>query len=186
MNSRQAVDIATMNNQPASGSSSLPRRGRGVAGLVGRWVLGGVFIYMGLTKALHPVDFLKVLRQYELVENHVLLNLIAAGLPWFEVLCGLLLLAGIAVRGSTLLLLGMLIPFTLVVLKRALAIHAAKAIPFCAISFDCGCGGGAVVICHKLLENSLLILLSLLLLAVRAKRLSLRYDLIKSRQSGGK
>ena len=136
MNNRQAVDIETMNNPPASGSSGLPRRGQGVAGLVGRWVLGGVFIYMGLTKALHPVDFLKVLRQYEMVESHVLLNLIAAALPWFEVLCGLLLLAGIAVRGSALLLLGMLIPFTLVVLKRALAIHAAKAIPFCAISFD--------------------------------------------------
>ncbi len=175
-----------MNNQPASGSSSLPRRGRGVAGLVVRWVLGGVVIYMVLAKALHPVDFLKVLRQYEMVESHVLLNLIAAGLPWFEVLCGLLLFTGIAVRGSALLLLGMLIPFTLVVFKRALAVHAAKAIPFCAISFDCGCGGGAVVICHKLLENSLLILLSLLLLTVRAKRLSPRYDLIKSGQSGGK
>ena len=186
MNNRQAVDIETMNNPPASGSSSLPRRGQGVAGLVGRWILGGVFIYMGLTKALHPVDFLKVLRQYEMVESHVLLNLIAAALPWFEVLCGLLLLAGIAVRGSALLLLGMLIPFTLVVLKRALAIHAAKAIPFCAISFDCGCGGGAVVICHKLLENSLLILLSLLLLSVRANRSRLRYDLLKSGQSGGK
>ena len=99
---------------------------------------------------------------------------------------GLLLLAGIAVRGSALLLFGMLVPFTLVVLKRALAIHAAKAIPFCAISFDCGCGGGAVVICHKLLENSLLILLSLLLLTVRAKRWSLRYDLVKSGQPVGK
>ena len=101
-------------------------------------------------------------------------------------LCGLLLLAGIAVRGSALLLLGMLVPFTLVVLKRALAIHAAKAIPFCAISFDCGCGGGAVVICHKLLENGFLMLLSLLLLTVRANRSSLRCDLLKRGLSGGK
>ena len=185
MKNEQAVDIGIMNNQPAS-ESCMPSRGRDVVWLVARLILGGVFIYMGLTKALHPVDFLKVLRQYEMVESHVLLNLIAAALPWFEVLCGLLLVAGIAVRGSALLLLGMLIPFTLVVLKRALAIHAAKAIPFCAISFDCGCGGGAVVICHKLVENSLLILLSLLLLTVRAKRWSLRYDLARSGQPAGK
>ena len=171
---------------PDQTTSNSPSPGRDVAALAARWILGGVFVYMGLTKALNPVDFLKLLRQYEMIESHFLLNLIAAALPWFEVLCGLFLLAGIAVRGSALLLLGMLIPFTLVVLKRALAIHAAKAIPFCAISFDCGCGGGAVVICHKLLENSLLILLSLLLLTVRANRSSLRYDLLKSGLSGGK
>ena len=160
-----------MNGVPAPVA---PRRGRELTVTVARWVLGAVFVYMGLNKAMHPVDFLKVLRQYEMVESHVLLNLIAAALPWFEVLCGLLLLAGIAVRGSALLLFGMLVPFTLVVLKRALAIHAAKAIPFCAISFGCGCGGGAVVICHKLLENGFLMLLSLLLLTVRANRSSLR------------
>jgi putative oxidoreductase len=162
--------------QPAN--SKLP--GREVLVLAARWILGGVFIYMGLIKALHPVDFLKVLRQYEMVESHVLLNVIAAMLPWFEVLCGLLLLAGVAVRASALVLIGMLVPFTFIVLKRALAIHAAKAIAFCAISFDCGCGGGEVIICHKLVENGLLILLSVFLLCVRASRWCLRYELLKS------
>jgi len=153
--------------------------GQELVAFAARWILGSVFVYMGLTKALHPVDFLKILRQYEMVESHVLLNLIAAALPWFEVLCGLLLLGGIAVRGAALLLVGMLVPFTFLVLNRALAIHAAKAIPFCAIRFDCGCGAGEVVICHKLFENSLLTLLSALLLTVRANRWCLRYDLVK-------
>src|SRR3954447_18659474 len=82
---------------------------------VARWFLGGIFIYMGLVKALDPVTFLKLLREYELVGNSVLLNSIASALPWFEVFCGVLLLTGVAVRGSALVLIGMLIPFTLIV-----------------------------------------------------------------------
>src|SRR6266498_3898563 len=150
-----------------------------IVALAARWILGGVFIYMGLTKALHPVDFLKLLRQYEMIESHVLLNLIAAALPWFEVVCGVLLLSGVAVRGSAFMSLAMLVPFTLIVLNRALGIHDAKAIPFCAIRFDCGCGAGEVVICHKLIENSLLILLSALLVFVPVNRWCLRSELVK-------
>ena len=145
-----------------------------------RWILGVVFVYMGLTKALHPVEFLKILREYHMVGSHILLNFIAASLPWFEVLCGLLLLGGIAVRGSALLLVGMLVPFTLGVLNRAMAIHAAETIPFCAIRFDCGCGAGEVIICHKLLENASLILLSAMLLAGRDHMWCLRPDLKSS------
>jgi hypothetical protein len=86
-----------------------------------------------------------------------LLNFTRA-LPWFEVVCGLLLLGGIGVRGSALMLLVMLVPFSLIVLQRALAIQTAQAIPFCAIRFDCGCGAGEVIVCHKLLENAFFIL----------------------------
>ena len=142
-----------------------------------RWFLGGLFVYMGMAKALQPVEFLKLVHQYELVQTPALLNFIAAALPWFEIFCGLLLLAGIAVRGSALLLVLMLVPFTIVVLRRALAIHTARAIPLCAVKFDCGCGNGEVWICRKLMENSLLILLALWLLAGRGRRFCLRYQL---------
>jgi len=146
-----------------------------------RWILGTIFVYMGLSKTLHPVDFLKIIREYHLVESHVALNFIAATLPWFEMLCGLLLLGGIAVRGSAVLLIGMLVPFTTSVLNRAMAIQAASAMPFCAIRFDCGCGAGEVIICHKLLENAFLILLSTWLLLGRDHRWCLRRDLITPR-----
>src|SRR5437867_9793752 len=107
-----------MNGPPASVS---PRRGRELAVAAARYVLGAVFVYMGMNKAMHPVDFLKVLRQYQMVENHISLNLIAAALPWFEIFCGLLLLGGIAVRGAALTSLLMLVPFTLIVADRAAA-----------------------------------------------------------------
>jgi uncharacterized membrane protein YphA (DoxX/SURF4 family) len=127
-----------------------------VAALAARWLLGGVFIYMGLNKALHPVEFLKLVRQYNITEQYLFLNIIASALPWFEVFCGFLLVLGVAVRGTALLLVAMLVPFTILILQRALGIQHARGIPFCAIKFDCGCGGGEVLICRKLLENTLL------------------------------
>jgi len=149
-----------------------------IAAVLARWGIGLLFLYMGLNKALHPVEFLKLVRQYDIVQSYVLLNLIAATLPWFEVFCALLLLAGVAVRGAALTLVAMLIPFTALVIKRALAIQAAKNISFCAIKFDCGCGAGEVFICWKILENSFLVLLSIWLLYGFGRRWAAKYNLM--------
>jgi uncharacterized membrane protein YphA (DoxX/SURF4 family) len=149
--------------------------------LLARWLLGAAFLYLGLNKALHPIEFLKLIRQYDLTQDALLLNSIAAVLPWFEVFCGLLLLAGVAVRGTALTLALMLVPFTLLVLHRALFLQAAQNLPFCAINFDCGCGAGKEFICRKLLENVVLFVLSLWLLAGRSCQFSLRFSLLKPR-----
>lgn len=145
--------------------------------VLARWALGALFIYMGLKKALDPVGFLKLVRQYELVSDPLLLNVIAATLPWFEVFCGVLMVAGVAVRGAALVSVAMLAPFTVIVLRRALEIAQTRALPFCAVKFDCGCGAGEVFICHKLVENTALILISLWLLKGRGRRLSARFEL---------
>jgi len=151
----------------------------GTAALVGRWWLGCMFIIMGLHKAFpDPGAFVRLIGQYDMVSNPFVLNSIAATLPWFEVYCGLLLLAGVAVRGAALSIAAMLVPFTLVVLKRALVIAATDHLPFCAVKFDCGCGAGEVYICHKLVENTLLLLLSLWLLTGRGRQFSLRFSLL--------
>lgn len=151
---------------------------REAAAVLARWWLGIVFIYMGLHKALpHPEAFLKLVRQYDLVNHAVVLNMIGAALPWFEVYCGVLLLAGVAVRGAALNLVAMLVPFTLIVLKRALGIAATSGIPFCAVKFDCGCGAGEVFICAKLVENTVLLLLSAWVLSGGGRRLCARYAL---------
>ena len=138
-----------------------------------RWLLGLVFIWMGLSKALQPVEFLKLVRQYDVVHGTLLLNSIAAALPWFEILCGGLMVAGIAVRGSALVLAGLLVPFTWMVLRRALALHSN--VPFCAIRFDCGCGTGEVLICHKLFENTLLTMAAAILVGARSTYGALRH-----------
>ncbi len=150
---------------------------REIVAVLARWVLGGVFIYMGFAKVIHPEDFLKLVRDYEMVRNPYVLNLIAAGLPWFEMFCGLLLLSGVAVRGTALMAVGMLLPFSLLVLKRALAIAAHGGSPFCNIKFDCGCGNGEVLICYKLIENCALLFVAAWLLTGCGKRFSLRFSL---------
>jgi uncharacterized membrane protein YphA (DoxX/SURF4 family) len=148
-----------------------------VLGLLARLVLATLFIYMGLNKALHPVEFLKLVRQYDALHSSLLLNLTASVLPWLEVFCGLLLLLGVAVRGTALMLLAMLIPFTVLVLLRALAVGKAGGLPFCAIKFDCGCGTGEVLICRKLAENTLLMVFSAGLIFWRQGRLCLHHTL---------
>jgi uncharacterized membrane protein YphA (DoxX/SURF4 family) len=163
-----------------SGQSDSIPNACNIAAVLARWLLGGLFVYMGLNKALHPEEFLKLVRQYEIVGNPLLLNSLAAALPWFEVYCGLLLLTGVAVRGSALMLLIMLVPFTAIVLRRALAIHhGPPPIPFCAVKFDCGCGTGEVLICRKLAENCVLIFLSCWLLAGRSRQFCARYSLLR-------
>ena len=146
--------------------------------MLARWLLGAVFLYLGLNKALHPVEFLKLVRQYDLVQSSLLLNSIAAALPWFEIFCGLLLLAGVAVRGTAVMLIVMLVPFTVLVFRRALAIQSALAIPFCAVKFDCGCGTGEVFICRKLVENFLFIVFSGWLLGGYGRKLCVRHSLM--------
>jgi uncharacterized membrane protein YphA (DoxX/SURF4 family) len=163
-----------MNDNP----SSWKRTAADIFAVLARWLLGAVFLYMGLNKALHPVEFLKMVRQYDLVQSSLLLNSIAAILPWFEVFCGLLLLAGVAVRGTAVMLIVMLVPFTGLVFRRALAIQSALAIPFCAVKFDCGCGTGEVFICRKLLENFLFIVFSGWLLAGYGRKLCVRHTLM--------
>jgi uncharacterized membrane protein YphA (DoxX/SURF4 family) len=154
------------------------RRALDGAAIMSRWFLGACFVYMGWIKAWSPYDFEALVRQYDIVSSPFILNSIASLLPWFEIFCGLLLIAGVAVRGSTLILIAMLLPFTLLVLRRALAIAAAGEKPFCAVQFDCGCGNGKVFICHKLVENTALILLACWLLAGRGRQLCLRFSLV--------
>ncbi len=149
-------------------------------GVIARCIVGGMFIYMGVVKALHPVDFLKLVREYDIIHAPPALNLIAAALPWFEVFCGLLLVAGIAVRGTALVGVLMLVPFTVLVLLRTIEMSRAEGLSLCAIKFDCGCGGGEIWICRKLVENLMLTLLSAWLIFSRNERLCLRHQLIRT------
>jgi uncharacterized membrane protein YphA (DoxX/SURF4 family) len=151
-------------NSAASIPVSGPVRATDIAAVFARWLLGATFLYLGLVK---------LVRQYDMLHHHLLLNLVASALPWFEVFCGLLLLLGVAVRGAAVMLVAMLVPFTAVVLLRALAMQKTGGLPFCAIKFDCGCGAGEVFICRKLVENVLLTALAAALILWRDHRFCL-------------
>jgi uncharacterized membrane protein YphA (DoxX/SURF4 family) len=179
---------------------------------IARWLLGGLFIYLGVSKILHPAEFLAFVRQQMSVTNPSLAGLIAGVAPWLEVLYGMWLISGIARNtaallgrwwlGAVFIYMGLnkalpnpeaflklvrqyqMVPFTVVVLKRALAIAAATGKPLCAVKFDCGCGAGEVYICHKLIENSALLLLAAWLLMGRGRQLCLRFSLRRAEDQG--
>jgi len=126
-----------------------------------RIVLGGLFVYAGVAKALDPLDFAQNIRNYRLVGQE--LSFIAAVvLPWLEILAGLALAAGVWTRASSLLISGLLVFFialTLVTIVRGLDV-------------DCGCFGalsrkaGLGVI----LEDALMLFLALAVLFAPGKR----------------
>ncbi len=149
------------------------RRAGDVWGLLARWILGALFLFMGGSKAADPVGFLKLVREYDVLPSPYLLNFVAATVPWFEVMCGLLLILGIAVRGTAVLLAGLLVSFTALIWWRALGLQEAGHLPFCSIRFDCGCGTGPVLVCRKLAENVGLVALALSIVGRRRHRLSL-------------
>jgi uncharacterized membrane protein YphA (DoxX/SURF4 family) len=137
------------------------------ASLVIRVALGVILIYMGAHKVTDPAAFLKLVRQYNALHDHVLLNFVAATLPWFEVFCGALLILGVAVRGAALNIAVLLAVFTVLIYFRGRALSVTGGLPFCAVKFDCGCGSGEVMVCRKLAENTGLFLMSLWLVVWR-------------------
>src|ERR1051325_10779615 len=60
-------------------TNSNPRKHLDNAAILARWILGCLFTYMGLAKAVHPVDFLKLVHQYDVVHTPFLLNSIEIG-----------------------------------------------------------------------------------------------------------
>ena len=132
-----------------------------------RCLLGAYLIYMGFTKAADPVTFLKLLREYQFLASPFPLNAVAALLPWFEIICGFVLVLNIALRGTALIVAGMFLFFSTAILLRALALQSTLQIRFCAVNFDCGCGAGEVYVCRKLTENAAWLALSCWLLFSR-------------------
>jgi len=147
----------------------------GVPLLITRLVLGVMMVRMGWAKIGQPVDFLKLLDQYEMFPAgwYMAQNLIVVVLPWIETIGGVLLILGGFIRGTTLTFLVLLTGFTIAIVLRAMNIHAAEGVPYNEIQFDCGCGGGPQYIIKKVPENIGLWLLSWIGLLSASRRFTL-------------
>ena len=93
-----------------------------------RIFLGGMFIYAAAPKILDPFDFAVAVYNYKLLPGFAV-GLVAAGLPFLELLAGIFLVLGVRVRASALAITGMLGFFTLAMLVNTLR----------GINVDCGC-----------------------------------------------
>jgi len=78
--------------------------------LAAQVVLGSVFIVASLDKIIHPELFARTVYNYQLLPE-VAVNVVALWIPWLELVGGVFLLLGFWVRGSVILLTGLLLVF---------------------------------------------------------------------------
>ncbi len=142
--------------------------------LVLRLVLAAVFIYAGAQKVGKPLLFADEIHAYGVIDYGPPVYLGAIVLPWLEILCGAALAAGVMIRGSALALLVLNAVFIAVIAFRS-ASMVRSGTPFLGVYFDCGCGFGATYAWKKLIEDTLLVAASLVLLAAPVHRFVLSF-----------
>lgn len=84
-----------------------------------RIIVGGVFIYASLNKLMDQEEFAKAIYNYKFLPS-VFINIFAIVLPYVELITGLMLIAGIYLRGSSFLIAMMLVIF-IIALAQAYA-----------------------------------------------------------------
>lgn len=78
-----------------------------------RIVLGLIFMAASVDKILHPAAFAEIVRNYQILPD-LFVNPVAMVLPWLELMCGAALACGVFRRGASLLVMGMLSVFIVV------------------------------------------------------------------------
>lgn len=134
-----------------------------------RLLLGGLFLWAGLSKLQSPLQTLAVVYSYQIVLPDAAASLIAAALPWMEILLGTALLAGLWLSVATGWTAALLLLFTAMTAQAW----------WRGLPTDCGCAdlsllhpslaalttpGGAT------LRNVVLLGLTALLAALQARR----------------
>jgi len=131
-----------------------------------RIVLGFIFVIASIEKMADPAAFANSIGNYKLVSPSIGL-IVASFLPWIELLSGLALLFGLFSRGSSLLILIMLVVFTGGVISAVLR----------GLDISCGCftqdPSVGKVGWYKVGENIAMILGSLVLFYSHTLRFSL-------------
>lgn len=98
------------------------------AALLTRAFLGALFIVISIEKIADTAAFTNSIANYKIL-SPFLVSLVATVLPWVELLCGLCILFGVLMRGSSFLVALMLFVFTIAVVAALLR----------GLDISCGC-----------------------------------------------
>jgi uncharacterized membrane protein YphA (DoxX/SURF4 family) len=134
--------------------------------LFSRVLLGTVFVVASIEKIAVPELFASSIQAYRMLPEAPV-NLFALWLPWIELLTGLFLLGGVAVRASALLVSSMLLVFVVALVSVVMR----------GLEIDCGCFGGisqTQVGWGKILEDLGLLLLAIHLIAFPPAKFTLQ------------
>lgn len=130
-----------------------------------RIFLGFIFVFAAITKVTDPTVFSQSIYNYKLMPDFTI-NFLAIAFPWIELVAGILLIFGVAVKENSAILSSLLFVFII-----AIIISVARG-----LDIDCGCFGtvdGAKVGLVKILENVGLLILGTILIKFDSKFLSL-------------
>jgi uncharacterized membrane protein YphA (DoxX/SURF4 family) len=97
-----------------------------------RIALGALFIYAGVLKVVHPLDFQQAIENYRLLPRFATLPL-AFYLPWLEIICGLALVFGRSLRAAAGIVAALCIVFLVALIQAWLR----------GLDIQCGCFGSA-------------------------------------------
>lgn len=100
--------------------------------LICRLTLAIIFFYAGIEKIINPRDFAVAIYNYQLLPDCAV-NALAVILPWLEIIVAICLVAGLYVRGATLISSALFLTFA-----TALAISLVRG-----LDISCGCFGAA-------------------------------------------
>lgn len=95
-----------------------------------RLLVGGVFVYAGITKVQQPLNFADSIATFQVIPTQ-LINILAIALPPFEIIVGVMLIIGWKVR---------LAAFAIFILTVIFAIALSQALTR-GLEVDCGCFG---------------------------------------------
>ncbi|HPG38734.1 MAG TPA: MauE/DoxX family redox-associated membrane protein [bacterium] len=99
-----------------------------IINLAVRLILAAIFIYAAIGKIINPALFAREIDNYRLLP-WLLVSLLAASLPWVELGCGLLLIAGRWLRPAALILIALNVVFILAMASALLR----------GLNINCGC-----------------------------------------------
>ncbi len=138
--------------------------------LIGRIVVGQVFIFAGLMKVTDPQSVAMSIITFDVIskDNETLISLAAHIVPWMEIVAGLLLVMGLFTRAAASVILLMLAGFVALVLHALNQDHPVI----------CSCFGKLKLLCEaeitecNLVQNGILALLALFPLVIGGGRAS--------------
>ena len=96
--------------------------------LVLRFYIRGLFIYASMYKINYTAEFAETIASYQIVP-YMAVNIMAVVLPWIELICGVLLIAGIRARAAVVFIGLMMTMFTLAIFINLMR----------GASISCGC-----------------------------------------------
>jgi len=122
-----------------------------------RFLVGGIFVYAGCEKLIHPARFAEAIAEYQILTSPSFIRLTSFALPSVEILCGV----GLFYRGTASIsaagIAGLLLTFIAAILYAV--VHG--------LEITCGCFGDSVLEGKagflRLMEDVVLLAITLLI-----------------------